>query len=443
MASTYTIKKGDTLDTVAKQLGVDSGQLASANNLQTGAALTEGNVLNVPAAVSAATAATPAATTTATTKTTQTASPYTGLSGLSTNTQNKLGQYANGYVASDSVNAAQQYLQSVINGKPGDYQSQYKGQLESLYNQVMNREPFTFDLNGDMLYNQYKDQYTQLGQQAMMDTMGQAATLTGGYGNSYAQTAGQQAYQQYLTQLNNIIPDLYQMAQDRYNQAGQDLRDRLSLTQGLEDAEYNKYRDMVSDWNTERGYASDEYWNRYNTDYANYQNMLNYWNTIAQQEHSQYNTQLEMAYAQAMAAIQAGVVPSSALLKKAGISSADAKKMAAAYKKGGSGGGGGGGGGGGSSRSYSSGGSSKKSYSSSSGSGSYKSTTTTNQSSTPKQTEQETQQRTYYNNLHAYLFSGGGKNASNTMKKARVETAYTSGKISASQYRALMLKLGK
>ena len=85
--------------------------------------------------------------------------------------------------------------------------------------------------------------------------------------------------------------------------------------------------------------------------------MLNYWNTIAQQENSQYNAQLEMAYAQAMAAIQMGVVPSNDLLKKAGISSADAKAMAKAYKKGSSGGGGGSGGGS-SGRSYSSGGSS-------------------------------------------------------------------------------------
>lgn len=433
MASTYTIKQGDTLDAVAKQLGINSAQLASANNLQTGAALTAGNVLNVPAAAKSTT-------TTTTTKTTKpAASPYTGLAGLSSNTQKQLGQYANGYVASDSVNAAQQYLQNVINGKPGDYQSQYQGQLESLYNQVMNRDPFTFDLNGDMLYNQYKDQYTQLGQQAMMDTMGQAAMLTGGYGNSYAQTAGQQAYQQYLTQLNNIVPDLYKMAQDRYNQAGQDLRDQLSLTQGLEDAAYGKYRDTVSDWNAERDYANEEYWNRYNSDYANYQNMLNYWNTIAQQEHSQYNTNREMAYAQAMAAIQAGVVPSTDLLNRAGISAADAKAMAKVYKKGGSGGGGGGGGGGGSSRSYSSyssGGkkSSSGSKSYSSGSGSTKAPTTTAPAPTEKQS-------TYYTNLKKYLSTTGSKTY-DTTKANRVDAAVRSGGLTSSQAAKLKKELG-
>lgn len=256
------------------------------------------------------------------------ASPYTGLAGLSDNTKQQLGQLGQGYRPSESVNAAQQYLQNVISGKPGDYQSQYKGQLESLYNQVMNRDPFSFDLNGDALYNQYKDQYTQMGQQAMMDTMGQAATLTGGYGNSYAQTAGQQAYQQYLTQLNDIVPDLYKMAYDRYNQEGTDIQNKLSLTQGLEDSEYGKYRDTVADWNAERDHASDEYWNQYNADYSDYANMLNYWNTIAQQENSQYNTDRQMAYNQAMAILKKGLMPTGTLLAQAGISNWDAKQIA-------------------------------------------------------------------------------------------------------------------
>lgn len=185
-----------------------------------------------------------------------------------------------------------------------------------------------------------------------MDTMGQAAALTGGYGNSYAQTAGQQAYQGYLQQLNNIVPELYQMALDRYNQEGQNLKDMLSLTQGLEDSAYGRYRDTVSDWNTERGYASDEYWNQYNADYANYSNMLNYWNTMADRENAQYNVDREfanadreLAYNQAMAILQSGKVPSDELLAAAGISAADAKLLADANGKSGSGGGSGGSGG--------------------------------------------------------------------------------------------------
>lgn len=94
--------------------------------------------------------------------------------------------------------------------------SPYIAQLNSLYDQIVNRKPFQYDLNGDLLYKQMADQYTQLGQQAMRDTMGQAAALTGGYGNSYANQVGNQAYQQYLTALNQQIPDLYDRAYNAY-----------------------------------------------------------------------------------------------------------------------------------------------------------------------------------------------------------------------------------
>ena len=49
-----------------------------------------------------------------------------------------------------------------------------------------------------------------------MDTAGQAAALTGGYGNSYAQTAGQQTYNQYLLGLTQLVPQYQQMALEQY-----------------------------------------------------------------------------------------------------------------------------------------------------------------------------------------------------------------------------------
>ena len=87
----------------------------------------------------------------------------------------------------------------------------------------LNREDFQYDLNADALYRQYKDRYVELGKNAMADTMGQAAALTGGYGSSYAQNVGQQAYQSYLGQLGDVIPELYQLAYDRYQDRGDSL----------------------------------------------------------------------------------------------------------------------------------------------------------------------------------------------------------------------------
>lgn len=90
--------------------------------------------------------------------------------------------------------------------------SEYAAKVEELYNQLMGYKPFQYDLTGDLLYRQMADQYTQQGRLAMQDTMGTAAALTGGYGNSYANQVGNQAYQQYLTYLNEQIPSLYEQA---------------------------------------------------------------------------------------------------------------------------------------------------------------------------------------------------------------------------------------
>jgi hypothetical protein len=103
---------------------------------------------------------------------------------------------------------------------------------------------------------------------AMMDTMGQAQAMTGGYGNSYAQNAGQQAYHGYLQQLNNKIPELYQLALSTYQTEGNDLYDRASLMARQEDLAYGRYRDQVGDWQTERDYLANRYDTERDYDYG-------------------------------------------------------------------------------------------------------------------------------------------------------------------------------
>ena len=167
-------------------------------------------------------------------------------------------EYAD-YAPSDAVTNAQTMLNQHLAQKPGEYQSAWQTQLNDAINKIMNREKFSYDLNGDALYQQYKDMYTTQGKMAMMDTMGQAAAATGGYGNSYAQSVGQQAYQGYLQQLNDKVPELYSLAYDRYNQEGQDLLNQYSLLSAQEEKDYGRHRDTVSDWQTERGYLTDSY----------------------------------------------------------------------------------------------------------------------------------------------------------------------------------------
>ena len=143
--------------------------------------------------------------------------------------------------------------------KQEEYKSQWQTQLNDAINKIINREKFSYDLNGDALYQQYKNQAMMQGQQAMMDTMGQAAALTGGYGNSYAQTAGQQAYNSHLQQLNDKIPELYQMALSKYQMEGQDMYDQYSLLAGQEEQDYGRYQDQLGNWQTETSRLQNSY----------------------------------------------------------------------------------------------------------------------------------------------------------------------------------------
>ena len=105
--------------------------------------------------------------------------------------------------------------------------------------------------------------------------MGQAAALTGGYGSSYASTAGNQAYQEYLQGINDNIPEYYQMALDKYNQDTNELYNQYAATGDLYDTEYGQYRDSMSDWYSDLSNAYNRYASEQALDYDSYTNAQN------------------------------------------------------------------------------------------------------------------------------------------------------------------------
>lgn len=140
-----------------------------------------------------------------------------------------------------------QQAQSTLNQLSGrNYQSQWQPQINTMMDQYLNRDKFSYDVNADALYQQLRDQYRLMGQNAMMDTMGQAQAMTGGYGNSYAQSVGQQAYQGYMQQLNDKVPDLYQLALNRYLSEGDQMLDNMSLLMQQDSLDYDRYRDQMA-----------------------------------------------------------------------------------------------------------------------------------------------------------------------------------------------------
>lgn len=170
------------------------------------------------------------------------------------------------FVPSDETNAAKDALGKLT--APAGVDPAYWEAVQAAMDKINNREKFSYDLNGDVLYQQYKDKYVQQGKMAMQDTMGQAAALTGGYGNSNAIAAGNQAYQSHLNNLNDIIPELQQMAYDRYNQEGQDMLNQYSMAKGIYDTKYGEYSDALTQYNADRTYHQGVYDTLYGRDYT-------------------------------------------------------------------------------------------------------------------------------------------------------------------------------
>ena len=217
------------------------------------------------------------------------------LPGYSDYTAGRLGNLERGYSPSGAVSQAKAYLQQVQSRRPGAYQSRWDAELDSLYDQITNRKPFQYDLNQDALYQQYKEQYQRLGRTAMQDTMGQAASLTGGYGSTYAEQVGQQAYNAYLQSLNNIVPELYDRAYGRYQDEGQDLYNRYGIVSDRESMDYSKYRDTVSDYYNDLADARSAYDSEWNKDYTQWSDQLSYWQQKAAQEQAYWQSQQRAA----------------------------------------------------------------------------------------------------------------------------------------------------
>lgn len=161
--------------------------------------------------------------------------------------------------------------------KYGDFAFSENEWLNSIKNSIKNYGKFSYDVNSDALYQQYADQYIRQGKLASADVMGQAAAMTGGYGNSYSTSVGNQAYQSYIQQLNDKVPELYQLALDRYNMGKKDLYDQYGMLLSEYEREYGLYSDEYSKLLDALGIAKDDYYSgadMFYTEQGNKNNVL-------------------------------------------------------------------------------------------------------------------------------------------------------------------------
>ena len=199
-------------------------------------------------------------------------------------TARRLAELEKGYQPSEDVAAARAYRDSVAAMQPGEYDSGFADQLQALYDQIEGREAFSYDPEEDEAYRRYARLYAAQGAAAMEDTMGQAASLTGGYGSSYAQAVGQQAYDRYLGELAALVPELRQAALAEYRQEGQALTDRYNMLNQQEKAGYDRWQDTVAQWQKALSEAQLSYEDVSAQDEKAYQAMLKHYADKAEQE---------------------------------------------------------------------------------------------------------------------------------------------------------------
>ena len=162
------------------------------------------------------------------------------------------------YEKSQAVKDAESKLTQWESSKPDEYKSKYDTQIESLVEELLSREDFRYDMQSDPLYQQYRQLYTENGQKAMRDTVGQASALTGGYANSYAVTAGNQAYADYLDELNGIALELRDRAYEMYSDEGDKLIADVTLLRGLDGDDYEKYLNTLEQYYSDGDYLLEK-----------------------------------------------------------------------------------------------------------------------------------------------------------------------------------------
>lgn len=118
-----------------------------------------------------------------------------------------------------------------------DLSDDYKRALDELAG--FTPEEFSYDADTDPMYQQYHDKYERSARAAMEESITKANARSGGWGNSYAEVAAQQAYNTQMEGVTDIIPELHELAYGRHQteqaQKKQALKDKVTYAKDAYD----------------------------------------------------------------------------------------------------------------------------------------------------------------------------------------------------------------
>ena len=221
------------------------------------------------------------------------------------------------FVVPTAVLKADKYLESQLQ-KIQSGKTSYSDQVKDMMDKIMNREKFSYDVDTDPLFQQALASAMNSGKQAMQDTIGQASALTGGYGSTYATTAGNQAYNAFIEDAYDNLPQYYQMAMDAYQMEGDEMYRQYSMLSAEDDKEFNRnvtaydatyqhrnqmyneaytmYRDNKSDAFAMANLQLDEHEVRVNDAYNLYNASSDYADKLYEREYTKWADEVNLAY---------------------------------------------------------------------------------------------------------------------------------------------------
>lgn len=182
---------------------------------------------------------------------------------------------------------AMAYTQTLLD-KLNSGRTSYSDKVDEMMNKIANREQFSYDFETDPLFQNALASSMAAGQTAMENTIGAASGLTGGYGSSYATSAGNQAYNDYVKQAYEQLPEYYKLALDAYEREGNEMYNQLGMYRSADDTEYNR---NATAYSANYQQAQDMYNREYNNywDTANTNLAIDKYNNDAAMEAAQFN----------------------------------------------------------------------------------------------------------------------------------------------------------
>lgn len=109
-------------------------------------------------------------------------------------------------------------LPPVDSGKDTENESPGTLMSKDILDKLINRSgSFSYDINGDPLYRQYRDMYKAQGENAAENVFGLAANLSGGWGNSYGAAAASDVLSQYSKKADAKAEEFEEKARNRFN----------------------------------------------------------------------------------------------------------------------------------------------------------------------------------------------------------------------------------